>query len=67
MSIDSIGKLAALVGLTIYAALFISYDRYYGEFNLAPEDVGVSYLFILSGLFGLLLAVVGLVLYLSIR
>jgi hypothetical protein len=33
----------ALAALTVFGALTVAYDEYYGEFGLAPADVGVQY------------------------
>jgi hypothetical protein len=39
---------ATLVGIALYAALFSAYHRFYSILGLQPEDVGVSYVFLLT-------------------
>ncbi|MGY1778763.1 hypothetical protein [Geodermatophilus sp. SYSU D01036] len=54
--------LTTIAGITLFAAIFTAYQRFYSTFGLQPEDVGVNYPFILSRsvAFGLLIVIVSI-------
>jgi hypothetical protein len=46
--IDEFAKTLGLLGIGIYAVLFLAYQRYYSVLGIRPEEIGVSQLFLLS-------------------
>lgn len=47
LPLDTALKVAPLVGGVLYAALFLGYREFYSHFSIQPEEVGVTYLFVL--------------------
>jgi hypothetical protein len=51
--LESYAKLLTLIGVILYGALFYTYGRYFDELDARPEDVGITYLFVLARSIGL--------------
>ena len=56
-ALESFAKLFALAGAVLYGTLFYAYGRYFDELDARPEDVGITYIFILTRSIGLALIV----------
>ena len=59
-------KLSALGGALLYGILFLGYYTYYGRLGLRPEDLGVSYTYILVRSIGFIMLMGAIVGVLSI-
>ena len=53
-SMEALGKFATLGGIVLYGALFLAYQTYYSGLGVRPEDVGLSYAYILVRSLGFL-------------
>jgi hypothetical protein len=53
LPVESFAKLLTLGGATLYGILFYAYGRYFDELDARPEDVGITYIFILTRSIGL--------------
>ncbi len=56
---DSWAKALALAGIVAYASIVLSYQRFYSEFGLRPEDLGISQSFILARVLSVIPQVLG--------
>src|SRR5690348_5817582 len=63
--IEDVAKLVGLVGIALFGALFLCYERFYSTLGIDPEDVGDNYLYILSRSFGVILIITGIFVYFS--
>ncbi|MET9276112.1 hypothetical protein [Kribbella sp. NPDC003557] len=48
IGLDTSLKLVGLIGIGIYAILFVAYQAYYSVLGIHPEEIGVTQLFLLS-------------------
>jgi hypothetical protein len=63
--IDTFAKTLGLLGVGVYAVLFLAYQRYYSVLGIRPEEIGVTQLFLLSRSVAFLMLVALPLLYLS--
>ena len=53
MGLDQALKLVAVAGAFIFVGLFTSYDQFYASLGVSPEDVGVTYSYLLARALGI--------------
>jgi hypothetical protein len=64
--IDTFAKTLGLLGVGIYAVLFLAYQRYYSILGIRPEEIGVSQVFLLSRSIAFLILVALPLVYISL-
>lgn len=55
---DLAGKATAVIGAGLYGVLFLAYRAYYDRLEISPEDVGVTYSYVLVRSIGFILVTI---------
>jgi hypothetical protein len=48
LRLDQLAALLGMLGAAVFGGLFLAYNEFYVGMGISPEDVGVSYLYVLS-------------------
>ena len=63
LGLDAMVKALGLIGIAAFGMLFVAYYRFYSAIGVRPEDIGVTYAYVLARSIGLALIVLAAIAY----